>query len=125
LDQLGGAQYFSICDLASGFHQIKMDPADNHKTAFTTPFDHEFDRMPFGLKNAPATFQRLIDLVLSGLQGEELFMYMDDIVIYAASLEEHERKYNLLMERLRKADLKLQLNKCEFLKTEITYLGQG
>jgi len=64
-----------------------------------------------------------MDLVLSGLQGEELFMYMDDIVIYAASLEEHERKYNLLMERLRKADLKLQLNKCEFLKTEITYLG--
>jgi len=100
LDQLGGAQYFSVCDLAFGFHQIRMDPADSYKTAFTTPFGHyEFDGMPFGLKNAPVTFQRLIDLVLSGLQGEELFVYMDDIVIYATLLEEHERKYNLLIER--------------------------
>lgn len=101
-----------------------MDPADSHKTAFTTPFGHyEFDRMPFGLKNASATFQRLMDLVLTGLQGEELFVYMDDIVIYAKSLEEHERKYNALIERLRRANLKLQPDKCEFLKSEVTYLG--
>ncbi|KAM0730323.1 Retrovirus-related Pol polyprotein from transposon 17.6 [Formica fusca] len=124
LDQLGGARYFSVCDLASGFHQIKMNREDGHKTAFTTPFGHyEFDRMPFGLKNAPATFQRLMDLVLTGLQGKELFVYMDDIVIYATSLEEHERKYNALIERLREANLKLQPDKCEFLKTEVTYLG--
>ena len=63
-----------------------------------------------------------MDLVLTGLQGEELFVYMDDIVIYAASLEEHERKYNLLIEQLCK-DLKLQPDKCEFLKIEVTYLG--
>ncbi|XP_029675230.1 uncharacterized protein LOC115242829 [Formica exsecta] len=101
-----------------------MNREDGHKTAFTTPFGHyEFDRMPFGLKNAPATFQRLMDLVLTGLQGKELFVYMDDIVIYATSLEEHERKYNALMERLREANLKLQPDKCEFLKTEVTYLG--
>ena len=124
IDQLGGAGYFSIFDLAFGFHQIEMDPVDSHKTAFTTPFGHyEFERMPFGLKNAPATFQRLMDLVLSGLQGKELFVYMDDIVIYASSLQEHERKYNLLMDRLREANLKLQPDKCEFLKTEVTYLG--
>jgi len=123
LDQLGGARYFFVCDLASEFHKIKMDSADSHKTAFTTPFDHyEFDRMPFGLKNAPAIFQRM-DLILSGLQGEELFVYMDDIVIYATSLEEHTRKYNLLIERFRKANLKLQPDKCEFLKIEVTYLG--
>lgn len=84
---------------------------------------YEFERMPFGLKNAPATFQRLMDLVLSGLQGQELFVYMDNIVIYATSLEEHERKFNLLIDRLRKANLKLQPDKCEFLKTEVTYLG--
>jgi len=64
-----------------------------------------------------------MDLVLSGLQGEELFVCMDDIVIYATSLEEHTRKYNLLIERIRQVNLKLQPNKCEFLKTEVTYLG--
>lgn len=90
--------------LSSGFHQIKI--VGSHKTAFTTPFGHyEFNRMSFGLKNA--TFQRLMDLVLSGLQGRELFVYMDDIVIYASTLEEHERKFNLLIERLRRANLKL------------------
>jgi len=95
---------------------------NSHKTAFTTLFGYyEFDRMPFGLKNAPVTFQRLMDLVLSGLQGEELFVYMDDVVIYATSLEEHARKYNLLIERHRRANLKLQPDKCEFLKTEVTY----
>jgi len=124
LDQLGKARHFSVCDLTSGCHRIRMDPADSYKTAFITLFGHyEFDRMPFGLKNAPAIFQRLMDLVLWELQGEELFVYMDDIVIYAISLEKHERKYNLLIERLRKANLKLQSDKCEFLKNEVTYLG--
>ena len=102
-----------------------MDPADGHKTAFTTPFGHyEFERMPFALKNAPATFQRLMDLVLSGLQGQELFVYMGGIVLYATSLEEHARKYTLLIDQLRKANLKLQPDKCKFLKTEVTYLGR-
>jgi len=101
-----------------------MNLTDSYKIAFTTPFGHyEFDRMLFGLKNTPATFQRLMDLILSGLQGEEVFVYIDDIVIYAISLEEHERRYKLLMERLHNANLKLQPDKCEFLKTEVIYLG--
>jgi len=71
-----------------------MASKDAHKTAFSTPYGHyQFKRMPFGLKNAPATFQRLMDNVLSGLQGNELFVYMDDIVIYERSLKEHEIKF--------------------------------
>ena len=90
LDQLGGAKYFSSLDLASGFHQIPMDPESQQKTAFSTPYGHyEYKRMPFGLKNAPSTFQRLMDQVLSGLQGIELFVYMNDIVVYSSSLEGH------------------------------------
>jgi len=70
LDQLGSAKYFSILDLASGFHQILMSSKDARKTAFSTPYGHyQFKRMPFGLKNAPTTFQRLMDNVLSRLQG--------------------------------------------------------
>ena len=106
LDQLGGAIYFSTFDLASGFHQIEMHPEDKHKTAFSTPFGHyEFLRMPFGLRNAPATFQRLMDQVLTGIQGTDAFIYLDDIVIYGSSLEEHELKLERLMKRLREAQL--------------------
>ena len=76
-----------------------MDPKDSHKTAFSTPHAHyEFDRMPFGLKTTPATFQRLMDLTLTGLIGTELFVYLDGIVICANTLEEREIKFNNLGE---------------------------
>lgn len=77
-------------DLNSGYRQVELHPADRHKTAFSTAFKHyEFVRMPFELKTTPATFQRLMNIVLSGLQGTKLFVYLDDIVIYAKTLEEH------------------------------------
>lgn len=123
LDQLGRAKYFSVFDLASGFHQILMDKQDAHKTAFSTPHSHyQFNRMPFGLKNASATFQRLMDQVLTGLQRTE-FVYLDDIVLYASSLREHEIKFRKLATKLRATNLKLQPDKCEFLRREVTYLG--
>lgn len=124
LDQLGEAKYFTTLDLASGFHQIEVDENDCHKTAFTTPHGHyEFARMPFGLKTAPATFQRLMDRVLTGLQGITLFVYLDDIVVYAKSLGEHRQKFDQLMSRIIPANLKFQPDKCEFLRKEVVYLG--
>lgn len=124
LDQLGSAKYFSVFDLKSGFHQIGMAEADAEKTAFSTPFGHyQFSRMPFGLRNAPTTFQRLMDAVLAGLEGHELFVYLDDIVIYARSLSEHRDKFNKLAKRLRDANLKLEPSKCGFLHREVAYLG--
>ena len=71
LDSLGSAKYFSVIDLATGFHYIKIDRKNSHKTAFSTPYGHyKFDRMPFCLKAASATFQRLIDSTLTGLIGQ-------------------------------------------------------
>ena len=102
-----------------------MSPEDSHKTAFLTPYGHyEFDSMPFGLKNAPATFQRLMDLVLTGHRGTELFVFLDDIVLYENFLQEHEEKFTKLKERLSAANLRLQPDKCEFSPPEFAYLGQ-
>ena len=124
LDSLGSARYFPVFDLATDFHHINMDPKDSYKTAFSTPHGHyELDRMPFGLKTAPATFQRLMDITLTGLIGTELFVYLEDIVIFADTLEEHEKKFNNLIQRLPKANLHLQPDECEFLRPEIGYLG--
>ena len=124
LDQLGGTQYFSTFDLAMGFHQVKMHPDSKTKTAFSTLYEHyHYNRMSFRLKNALSTFQHLMDKVLFGLQGIELFVYMDDIVIYTKSLEEHTRKLRTLFQRLDIANLTLQPEKCNFLCKEVSYLG--
>lgn len=124
LDQLSHSQYFTILDLASGFHQIKMKKEDCAKTAFSTPTGHyEFNRMPFGLKNAPATFQRVMNNILAGLTGTQCFVYLDDIVIYASNLTDHETKLKNIFKTLQRNNLKLNPDKCEFLRKEVTYLG--
>lgn len=124
LDRLGKAQYFTVLDLASGFHQIEINPKDVPKTAFN--IDHgkfEFVRMPFGLKNAPATFQRLMDSVLRKHLGIRCFVYMDDIIIFSTSLKEHVKDIALVLETLRNANLKVQCDKSEFLRKEVEFLG--
>lgn len=109
LNQLGSAKYFSVFDCKSGFHQVGMDEGDAEKTAFSTPYGrYEYVCMPFGLRNASATFQRLMDAVFIELQGFELFLYLDGIVIYARSLAEHYGKFLKLTERLRYANIKLE-----------------
>jgi len=124
LDQLGNAKYFTTLDLASGYHQIPMAERDKYKTAFSTPYGHyEFNRMPFGLKNAPATFQRLMNSVLTGIQGLKCLVYLDDIVVYGPSLEVHNKRLITVLLRLRDSNLKLQPDKCEFLRKEVIYLG--
>lgn len=123
-DKIGKAQYFSTIDLASGYHQIEVNEQDRAKTAFTTQSGHyEFKRMPFGLKTAPATFQRAMDNVLRGLQGIHCLVYLDDIIIFSSSLEEHAQKLQKVFDRLRETNLKVTLDKCEFIRKEVLYLG--
>ena len=124
LDQLGRSKYYSTLDLAHGYHQIPMSPSDRSKTAFSTDRGHfEFERMPFGLKGAPGTFQRLMNKVLIGINGIKAFVYLDDIIIYAKDLNDHSQKITEIFQRLRQYNLKLQPLKCEFLRKEVNYLG--
>ena len=121
LDQLGYAKHFSFLDLAMGYHQLDIDTSDIDKTAFSTKEGHwAYKRMPFGLITAPATFQKMMNNVLSGLTSTRCFVCLDDIVIYAI---DNDRKLTDVFRRLRKYNLKLQPDKCEFLRKEVTFLG--
>lgn len=124
LDKLDNCRYFSTLDLASGFHQIEMEDSDISKTAFNVENGHyEFLRMPFGLKNAPSTFQRVMDNILRGLNNEICLVYLDDIIIFSANLQEHMIRLRTVFDRLKDANFKIQLDKCEFLKKEVAFLG--
>lgn len=120
LDQLKGQKYFSTLDLASGFHQIKMRDKDIEKTAFAiNNGKYEFTRMPFGLKNAPAIFQRAIDDVLREHIGKICYVYIDDVIVFGRTFEEHLRNLNTVLETLKKANLRIQVDKSEFLHSEL------
>ena len=124
LDKLGRAQYFSTLDLASGFHQIQMHENSIEKTGFTVENGHyEYVRMPFGLKNAPSTFQRVMDEVLKDLQNKICMVFMDDVIVFSTGLTEHIQNLKLVFKKLREANLKIQLDKCEFLRREVEFLG--
>lgn len=124
LDKLGRCNYFTTLDLASGFHQIEMHPNSIQKTAFSVENGHfEYLRMPFGLKNAPSTFQRVMDNVLKELQNKICLVYMDDIIIFSTSLQEHIQNLDLVFKALENSNLKIQLDKSEFLCKSVEFLG--
>lgn len=122
LESLGSYKYLTTLDLASGYHQIKINEGDLHKIAFSTKSGHyEYLRMPFGLSSAPATFTRAMKAVLMGLE-EMCTAYLDDIVVHGASLRDHREKLDHVFNRLRTHNLKLQPGKCAFLRKEVLYL---
>ena len=124
LQSMHGARFFSTLDLESSYWQTAIDETDKQKTAFTTPSGHfEFNVMPFGLKNAPAIFSRLMSNVLAGLIGPSVLVYLDDIIIFSETLDEHLIKLKNVFERLEKYNLKLKLKKCQFLCDSIKFLG--
>ena len=128
LDQLGKAKYFTTLDLAAGYWQILVHPDAREKTAFITHRGlYEFRVMPFGLTNAPAAFQRLMQLVLTDLNpedGEEFVnVYIDDVIVFSASLDDHLNHLQRVLNRISEVGLKLKPAKCHFAKEEVQYLG--
>jgi len=124
LDTLSGSVWYSTFDLRSGFHQVAMDPRDVNKTTFICHRGtYRFPKMPFGLCNAPATFQRLMDTVLVGLNYEICLAYLDDIILYSQDLDTHLERLERLLIRLREADLKLKPSKCQLLQKQVHFLG--
>jgi hypothetical protein len=124
LSSLGNSKYFTTLDCANGFLQIPLRAEDRHKTAFSKKYGHfEYKSMPYGLKGAPATFQRLMSTVFSGMQGLEALVYLDDVITWGETLKAYNDKLREVLARLRMHNLKLQPDKCEFLRKEVTYLG--
>ena len=124
LDSLSQAQYFSSLDLASGYWQVEMDPESKPKTAFVTFGGlYEWRVMPFGVTNAPATYQRLMEVALAGLLFKSCFCFIDDILVIGRTFEEHLTHLSEVFQRLRAAGLKLKVKKCHFAQKEVNFLG--
>ncbi|CAL8111754.1 unnamed protein product [Orchesella dallaii] len=121
---LGKAKYISVFDVTDGFHHLVMDDGDKAKTAFNTPWGlWQFKKMPFGLKNAPASFQRMMDKVLGDYKWLFVLAFIDDIIIYSNSFEEHLEHLDLVFKRLLEFGFRIHPDKAQFLKNEVKYLG--
>lgn len=125
LDCLGGSKYFTVLDMKSGYHQVEVKEAHKERTAFTVgPLGFwEFNRLPFGLSNSPATFQRLMEDCLGDLHLRICLIYLDDLIVFADTYEEHLRRLEKVFVRLRECNLKLSPKKCNFFKTRVKYVG--
>ncbi|XP_057691272.1 uncharacterized protein LOC130915330 [Corythoichthys intestinalis] len=124
LDVVGGATMFSTLDLQSGYWQISVDSKDREKTAFITKWGlYEYTRMPFGLCNAPSTFQRAMEYVLRGLQWETLLIYLDDVIIIGNGVEQSLDRLEQVFQRFQSHGLKLKPSKCHLLQEEVLFLG--
>ena len=124
LNTLGGARFFCSLDLASGYWQVEMDVADREKATFVRQGGlYEFRVMPFGLVNAPATFERLMERVFGGIAWSECLVYLDDILVFGPDFETTLARLYSVLDRLEAAGLKLKAKKCQLFQEEIRFLG--
>jgi hypothetical protein len=124
LDRLAGARYFSKLDIRDAYHRIRIRKSDRWKTAFRTRYGHfEYTVMPFGLTNAPATFQAYIHRALAGLLDVVCVAYLDDILVFSQTKEEHEKALRQVVDRLESYQLFAKLLKCEFFRDRLEFLG--
>lgn len=121
---LNGSKWFSVLDLRSGYYQVPMRDSDKEKTAFICPVGfYQFERMPQGVSGAPATFQRIMEQTVGDMNLLEVLVYLDDLIVFGATLEEHEARLLKVLDRLKDEGLKLSLDKCQFCQPSVTYVG--
>jgi hypothetical protein len=119
-----GAKYFPVLDCYTGFWQIGIREDHKERTAFTVPSGHyDFNRLPFGLSNSPVNFQRLMDIVLKDLIGEDCYVFLDDVIIYSRTIEEHAARLEKVLKRFEAANLQLHPEKCVIAQSQVNYLG--
>jgi len=124
LEDIGSSKYFSALDLLHGFYNLRINPKDVEKTGFSTYEGHyHFLRLPMGLKNSPATFQRLMNIVLAGALGVFAYIYIDDIVIFSKNIKDHLKHLKIILQKLRDANIKIKFSKSQICMTKIEYLG--
>lgn len=124
LQNLGNAKFFSTIDLESGYHQVNIKQSDRQKTAFSiNGAKYEFVRMPFGLKNAPSIFQRCVDDILRPYIGKFVYVYIDDVLIFSNSAEEHMEHIAIVINAMHDAHMKLSSEKSHFFSDTVEYLG--
>jgi transposase InsO family protein len=125
LDALGGNKFFTVLDMKSGYHQVEVEEDHKARTAFTVgPLGfYEFNRLPFGLANSPATYQRLMEESLGDLNLRICFIYLDDVIIFSQTYEEHLDHLQQVFDRLRQTGFKLSPKKCAFFKRRVRYVG--
>lgn len=125
LDSLSGNRFFTVLDMKSGYHQIEIEESHKERTAFTvgTLGFYEFNKMSFGLANAPATYQRLQEECLGDLHLKICYIYLDDLIIFSRTFEEHLARLRQIFDRIRQYGLKLSPKKCSFLMNKVKYIG--
>ena len=124
IDSISGAKLFSTLDLTSGYFQIPLKEEDIPKSAFTSKYGlYEFKSLPFGMVNSGATFERVMELALKGLQWQTCIIYIDDCIVFGQTFDDHMIRLKEVLDRFRQANLKLKPKKCELIKTEVTFLG--
>lgn len=121
---LSGSKWFSVLDLKSGYYQIEVDEVDKPKTAFVCPLGFwEFNRMPQGVTNAPSTFQRLMEKCMGDMNLKEVVVFLDDLIVFSKTLEDHEARLTKVLNHLKEYGLKLSPEKCRFFQSSVRYLG--
>ena len=124
IDSLGDAAIFTTLDCSSGYWQIPVAPEYRDKITFTTHMDtFRYLRMPFGLKGAPATFQRALDIIFFGVRWQICLVYLDDVIVFSRTHEEHAAHLDTVLGLLRPAGISLTLKKCRFFRPRVRYLG--